>query len=112
MGWWQNGAGVFDFAKVYSADTPNMKERQERAGIRQARSCALLDEKPGEITIGSMKEIARDHSTDPGIDLDQTASSCGAVLPMPDRTLPVFWWCPARPAYTPPWKSALRGSTR
>lgn len=97
-GWWQNGAGVFDFAKVYSADTPNMKERQERAGIRQARSCALLDEKPGEITIGSMKEIARDHSTDPGIDLDQTASSCVAVLPMPDRTLPVFWWCPARPA--------------
>jgi secernin len=97
-GWWQNDAGVFDFNKAYSADTPGMKERQERAGIRQARSCALLDENSGKITLGSMKQIARDRNTDPGIDLDQTASSCVAVLPPAEAALPVFWWCPARPS--------------
>ena len=37
-------------------------------------------------------------SSTPSIDLDQTASSCIAILPKTTEEIPVFWWCPATPS--------------
>ena len=51
------------------------------ATLRQKYSLGLLEEKNGEVTTRWMKRIARDRSTYPSLDLDQTASSCVAVLP-------------------------------
>lgn len=97
--WWQAEAdGRFDFAQAYSADTGPAGERLERARIRQERSCALLEDRAGEIDTGWMKRIARDRATEPSIDLDETATSCVALLPRPEDGLPVFWWCAARPS--------------
>jgi hypothetical protein len=45
-----------------------------------------------------MMEIARDRSTTPSIDLDQTASSCVILLPKTNDEIPVFWWCAATPS--------------
>ncbi len=98
-GWWPGGAvDGFDFSAAYSADIGPAVERLEHARVRQERSCALLEEKAGEIDLGCMKRVARDRASEPGIDLDETASSCVVLLPRPQDGLPVFWWCAARPS--------------
>ena len=45
-----------------------------------------------------MMRIARDRTSNPSLDLDQTASSCVAVLPHTKDQLPVFWWAPSVPS--------------
>lgn len=98
-GWWDKGAtSEFDFRVAYAGDTPDLVARDERARVRQERSCSLLLAGHGALSVGSMKEIARDQSSDPSIDLDQTASSCVAVLPAGGSAIPVFWWCASRPS--------------
>lgn len=98
-GWWTSDKkDEFNFEKAYSADTPQEKARNYRAGVRQKCSLGLLEEKNGEITTWWMKRIARDRSTNPSIDLDQTASSCVAVLPKDEEELPVFWWAASTPS--------------
>lgn len=98
-GWWEDGAGErIHFSAAYSADIGPAEERIERARIRQERSCALLEEKAGEIDTAWMKRVARDRASEPSIDLDETASSCVVLLPQPEAGLPIFWWCAARPS--------------
>lgn len=98
-GWWaEDKVDEFDFQKAYSADTLQERARNSRSLIRQNRSLGLLEEKRGEVTVAWMKRIARDRSTNPGIDLDQTASSCVAVLPNTEDELPVLWWCASTPS--------------
>ena len=98
-GWWpKDKVDVFDFTKAYSDDRPVNKEKRKRALVRATCSRNLLIEKEGNITLGWMKQIARDRSSTPSIDLDQTASSCIAILPKTTEELPVFWWCPATPS--------------
>jgi len=98
-GWWpEEKRDSFDFEKAYIDDSKEGKLRSSRALIRQECSFRLLNEKRGDITVDWMKAIARDRSSDPSIDLDQTASSCVAVLPASKETLPVFWWCAATPS--------------
>ena len=98
-GWWPDEEREsFDFEKAYSDDSKEGKLRSSRAMVRQQCSFRLLDESRGGITVDRMKSIARDRSSDPSIDLDQTASSCVAVLPDGNEGLPVFWWCPAVPS--------------
>jgi secernin len=98
-GWWsKDKADVFDFTKAYLDDTPVSKEKRMKALERAMCSRNLLIEKEGDITLGWMKQIARDRSSTPSIDLDQTASSCIAILPNTNDELPVFWWCPATPS--------------
>jgi secernin len=98
-GWWHDDSThVFDFSRAYSDGTPDIKERDRRAAIRAGCSQDLLTERVGDITVSWMKRIARDRSTTPSIDLDQTASSCVAALPARQDGLPVFWWCPGPPS--------------
>ncbi len=98
-GWWQQDkTDEFDFAKAYAADTPQEKARNYRAGVRQKCSLGLLEEKNGEVTLRWMMRIARDRSSNPSIDLDQTASSCVAILPNKPDELPVFWWAASTPS--------------
>jgi secernin len=98
-GWWsKDKADVFDFTKAYLDDTPVSKEKRMKALERAMCSRNLLIEKEGDITLGWMKQIARDRSSTPSIDLDQTASSCIAILPNTIDEIPVFWWCPATPS--------------
>jgi secernin len=98
-GWWQEDkADEFDFAQAYAADTPQEKARNYRAGVRQKCSLGLLEEKTGEVTLRWMMRIARDRSSNPSIDLDQTASSCVAMLPNTPDELPVFWWAASTPS--------------
>lgn len=98
-GWWpEEKKESFDFEKAYIDDSKEGKLRNNRAMIRQQCSYRLLDEKKGSITVDWMKAVARDRSSNPSIDLDQTTSSCVAVLPSGEENLPVFWWCPATPS--------------
>jgi secernin len=98
-GWWPEvKRDSFDFTKAYSDDSPARKEGDMRAHTRAMCSSNLLLEKEGQIDSRWMMRIARDRSTSPGIDLDQTASSCVAILPNTADELPVFWWCPAIPS--------------
>ena len=98
-GWWpRDKIDVFDFTEAYSDDTPAIKEKRLRALERATCSRNLLIEKEGDITLGWMKQIARDRSSTPSIDLDQTASSSIAILPKTTEEIPVFWWCPATPS--------------
>ena len=98
-GWWiQEKEGEFNFEKAYAAETPQEKARNYRAGIRQKCSLGLLEEKQGEVTLRWMMRIARDRSSNPSIDLDQTASSCVAMLPNQPTEIPVFWWCASTPS--------------
>ena len=98
QGWWdESGAAEFDFQKAYASDAPGLEERDRRARVRQERSCSLLLDAHGGISAGTMKAVARDQGSDPSIDLDQTASSCVAVLPAGEG-IPVLWWCAARPS--------------
>lgn len=98
-GWWDGGeAAEFDFRAAYAGATPDLAGRDERARVRQERSCSLLLAGHGKLSVRSMKDIARDQSSDPSIDLDQTATSCVAVLPSEGSAVPVFWWCASRPS--------------
>ncbi len=98
-GWWPDDkADEFDFAKAYAADTPQEKARNYRANVRQKCSLGLLEEKNGEVTLRWMMRIARDRSSNPSIDLNQTASSCVAMLPNTPDELPVFWWAASTPS--------------
>lgn len=98
-GWWDEAnAAEFDFQGAYAADTPALEDRDRRARVRQETSCALLLGGHGGLGLSSMKAIARDQSSDPSIDLDQTASSCVASLPAAGEGIPVFWWCASRPS--------------
>jgi secernin len=98
-GWWpEDKIKEFNFQEAYAADTPQEKARNYRSRTRQNCSLGLLEEKRGEVTLDWMKRIARDRSTNPSIDLDQTASSCVAVLPSTEENLPVFWWCASTPS--------------
>ena len=98
-GWWpKDKENEFDFEKAYAADTPQEKARNYRANIRQKCTLGLLEEKNGEVTLRWMMRIARDRSSNPSIDLDQTASSCVALLPNTPNELPVFWWAASTPS--------------
>jgi secernin len=98
-GWWpRDKADVFDFTKAYSDDTTASKEKSMKALERAMCSRNLLIEKEGDITLDWMKQIARDRSSTPSIDLDQTTSSSIAILPSTTEEIPIFWWCPATPS--------------
>jgi len=97
-GWWKNKSTQVDFTKVFIDDSQTGEIRNHRAQTRANCSFNLLKEKANEIDISWMKKIARDRSTNPSIDLDQTASSCVAVLSDNKNELPVFWWCPSVPS--------------
>jgi secernin len=98
-GWWdREDVDNFDFSEAYADDTVQRRMQNRRSQVRANRSCGLLEEKEGQIDIRWMMRIARDRNSTPGIDLDQTASSCVAVLPNMENTLPVFWWTPAVPS--------------
>jgi len=98
-GWWEEAArDEFSFRSAYMADGPGIEERDRTAHVRQEASCSMLMGAHGAIDVGKMKEIGRDQSSDPSIDLDQTASSCVAVLRPPEEGICVFWWCASRPS--------------
>jgi secernin len=98
-GWWEkDNTDAFHFTAAYLVDSPEQRARAGRALTRQDCSRRLLLEKEGQIDPRWMMRIARDRSSVPSIDLDQTASSCVAVLPDLPDTLPVFWWCPSVPS--------------
>lgn len=98
-GWWpESKIDDFNFEKAYMDVTPKGRARNMRSHIRATCSQRLLKEKKGEITFRWMMRIARDRSTFPSIDLDQTASSCVAILPNTHDELPVFWWCAVTPS--------------
>jgi secernin len=98
-GWWDQAGGTpFDFRHAYAARGPGLDEREKRASVRQEASCSLLATAEGRISLDSMMAVARDQSSEPSIDMDQTASSCVAVLAPADEGFPVFWWCAARPS--------------
>jgi len=58
QGWWQVGAGRFNFADAYTAGS-----RSEGSGaMRRARSCAVLSLRTGTIDARTMMAILSDHS--------------------------------------------------
>jgi secernin len=117
QGWWADGGLPFDFARAYTDDHVS----RQVSHIRARRSADLLAEQAGGITPGWMKRIARDHyedtflqgpyfdAADPdfltlcmhvspaGFTWGNTATSCVAVLPEDEASLPVFWWTPGPP---------------
>jgi len=98
-GWWsREKERGFDFEAAYSADEPAAKAGSERAQVRAECSAGLLREQEREIDPRLMMRIARDRSTTPSLDNEQTASSCVAVLPRAGDGIPVFWWCAVRPS--------------
>jgi CubicO group peptidase (beta-lactamase class C family)/dipeptidase len=110
-GWWPGDKSPFHFAQAYRNDSPVGNAKSRRAQIRADCSLALLHEKKADITPGWMKRIARDRSTNPSLDLNVTASSTVALLPSPDKGIPVFWWCPSVPSsscYVPFFVHGLR----
>lgn len=99
MGWWdQDDVDNFDFSEAYSDDAVQRRMQGRRALVRANRSCGLLEDNEGQIDTRWMMRIARDRSSTPSIDLDQTASSCVAILPHMEKSLPVFWWTPSVPS--------------
>lgn len=89
--WWpEDKTEIFDFEAAYSGDTPAIRAAATRAQTRATCSADLLGEKEGEITPGWMMRVARDRSSSPSIDLDQTASSAVAILSNTTDELPVF----------------------
>jgi len=98
-GWWpEEQAAAFDFFAAVATENPSNAGSNERAQIRAACSARLLLEQQGAVTVRGMMAVARDRSSDPSIDLDQTASGCVAVLTDPEDAPPVFWWTPATPS--------------
>ena len=98
QGWWPGHKTPFHFAEAYTDDTPLKKAQAQRARTRARCSQGLMQKKQGRITPSWMRQIARDRSTSPSLDLDVTASSSVAELHPPDKGLPVFWWCPSVPS--------------
>jgi secernin len=97
-GWWpRERSGELDFAAAYADDSPAALEAAKRSLARQSCSAGLLAGLAGRVTAEAMMGIARDRSSTPSLDLDQTASSCVAELPGPGG-LPVLWWCAATPS--------------
>jgi len=99
-GWWpRDKKDAFDFSAACRAvERPDLLARNSRAMIRAARSQSLLEQKAGAVDREWMMRIARDRGSSPSIDLDVTASSCVAILPHGETSLPLFWWCPAVPS--------------
>ncbi len=98
-GWWlSDEADAFDFTAACADPSPLFAAQTERARTRADCSSELLAEKCGSVDPRWMMRIARDRSTSPSLDLDVTASSCIAVLPKGDNSLPVFWWCAGTPS--------------
>jgi len=98
-GWWPSDkATAFDFTKAYLDDSPTGSGQRMLSLPRARCSSALLSDKEGNITLRWMMGIARDRTSEPTIDRDNTASSCVAVLPTGDDRIPVFWWCPSVPS--------------
>lgn len=98
-GWWpKERSGELGFAAAYADDSPAALEAAKRSLARQSCSAGLLAGLAGRVTTEAMMGIARDRSSLPSLDLDQTASSCVAELPGPGGGLPVFWWCAATPS--------------
>ena len=97
-GWWSGDAEGFEFARACQDDRPEILAQIGRARTRAACSARLLEEWEGQVSVGSMMQISRDRSSQPGLDLDQTASGSVAVLPKGEGEIPVFWWCPATPS--------------
>lgn len=97
-GYWKSGEEPFDFTKAYGDASPGGVAQRRLSEPRAACSSRLLLEKAGQVTPRWMMTIARDRSSTPSIDRDNTASSCVAVLPKAAESLPVFWWCPATPS--------------
>ena len=98
-GWWlSDKATAFDFTEAYLDDSPTGSGQRMLSLPRARCSSALLSDKQGNITLRWMMGIARDRTSKPTIDRDNTASSCVAVLPKGDDGIPVFWWCPSVPS--------------
>lgn len=98
QGWWpEDEAETFDFRAAYVSEPAN-SGMVARARVRAECSAGLLEERAGKVDVAWMKRIARDRSSSPSLDLDQTASSCVAVLPKGSAALPVLWWTPATPS--------------
>ena len=118
MGWWPaDESDSFDFARAYINDN----KPRHLSHLRVMRTGQLLDAERGDVTLGFMKRIARDHFEDtflrgPYFDAadpdcltvcmhnspadftwGNTASSCVAILPNKEGDLPVFWWTPGPP---------------
>lgn len=106
-GWWQPGAGRFNFADAYSKSS-----RVEGSGARRrARSCAMLGHHSGDIDATTMMALLSDHAsvpdgplqTDPragsGICVHceadgtggNTAASLVAELCADGSRLPIYW---------------------
>lgn len=104
-GWWpKEKTREFDFTAAYINDAPSALNGRSNAQTRQACSAGLLAGISGRITPEDMMRIARDRSSTPALDLDQTASSCVAEIPGREGGLPVFWWgaaTPSRGCYIP-----------
>jgi len=99
QGWWpKEKIDSFNFTRAYVAVDAERVAGRERALARASCSSRMLRERQGRVTKRWMMNIARDRSSTPSIDLDQTASSCVAILPDKPDLLPVFWWCPATPS--------------
>jgi len=98
-GWWpKEKVRDFDFTAAYINDSATFLEATSRAQTRQSCSANLLSGMGSRVTTEGMMRIARDRSSAPSLDLDQTASSCVAEIPGPGDGLPVFWWCAATPS--------------
>jgi len=98
-GWWPKGKiREFDFTAAYIDDSPAALQGLSRAKARQNCSAGLLAGMSGRIAVEDMMRIARDRSSTPSLDLDQTASSCVAEISAASQGLPVFWWCAATPS--------------
>lgn len=97
-GWWSEEKGRLDFVKAFEDDSPQGRAQGLRSKPRAACSLRLLEEKAGEVDVRWMMRIARDRSSTPSIDLDQTASSCVAELSEGGDSIHVFWWCPSVPS--------------
>ncbi len=98
-GWWpKDKVREFDFTAAYINDSPAALDGMSRAQVRQSCSAGLLSGMAGRVTTEGMMRIARDRSSTPSLDLDQTASSCVVEIAGPEGSLPVFWWCAATPS--------------
>ena len=87
-----------DFRAVYGDDSPIGLTKTSLSIPRSETTLRLQQDRAGIVSPRWMMTIARDQSSSPGVDQSNTASSCVAVLPTGDDSVPVFWWAPARPS--------------
>ena len=94
-GWWPEGKdAAFHFQHAYSPRTKKDDMVVTSVHGRAACSRKMLAQKPGQVDVRWMMNIARCRQ----IGLNITASSAVSVLPNRDTELPVYWWCPSTPA--------------